>query len=120
MHGREPQVVVTPAGHLMSTLVEPLADVLVVRGPWVEAMEVDELLARPGVTDRDLTTAGAQPTLRGLHHSTPGGSYVGPKGLGQSRGRPELLDLPSTAQDPATATRLWELTEQVLDSPLPV
>ncbi len=63
---------------------------------------------------------GAQPTLRGLHPSTPSGSYVGPTRLGQSRGRPELLDLPSTAKDPATAARLWELTEQVLDTPLPV
>lgn len=63
---------------------------------------------------------GAQPTLRGLHPSTPGGSYVGPARLGQSRGRPELLELPATAQDPATAARLWELTEQVLDTPLPV
>ena len=64
--------------------------------------------------------AGAQPTLRGLHSSTPGGSYVGPTRLGQSRGRPELVDLPATATDPATAARLWELTEQVLDTPLPV
>ena len=64
--------------------------------------------------------AGALPTLRGLHHSTPSGSFVGPGGLGQVRGRPELVDLPSTATDPATAERLWELTEQVLDTPLPV
>ena len=64
--------------------------------------------------------AGALPTLRGLHHSTPSGAFVGPGGLGQVRGRPELVDLPSTATDPATAERLWELTEQVLDSPLPV
>lgn len=64
--------------------------------------------------------AGALPTLRGLHHSTPSGAYVGPGGLGQVRGRPELLGLPSTATDPATAERLWELTEQVLDTPLPV
>jgi protochlorophyllide reductase len=64
--------------------------------------------------------AGALPTLRGLHHSTPSGAFVGPGGLGQLRGRPVLLDVPSTAQDPATAERLWELTEQVLDTPLPV
>ena len=64
--------------------------------------------------------AGALPTLRGLHHSTPSGAFVGPGGLGQVRGRPRLVDLPSTATDPATAARLWELTEQVLDTPLPV
>jgi NAD(P)-dependent dehydrogenase (short-subunit alcohol dehydrogenase family) len=66
------------------------------------------------------SAAGALPTLRGLDHSTPSGAFVGPRGLGQMRGRPELLDLPSTAQDPATAEHLWELTEQVLDTPLPV
>lgn len=64
--------------------------------------------------------AGALPTLRGLDHSTPSGAFVGPGGLGQLRGRPVLLEVPSTAQDPATAERLWELTEQVLDTPLPV
>ena len=65
-------------------------------------------------------SAGAQPTLRALHHSTPSGAFVGPARLGQSRGRPELLDVYATAQDPATAARLWQLTEQVLDTPLPV
>ena len=64
--------------------------------------------------------AGAQPTLRGLHSSTPSGAYVGPGGLGQLRGRPVLLELPSSATDPAAAARLWELTEQVLDTPAPV
>ena len=64
---------------------------------------------------------GAQPTLRGLDPSTPERVPTSdPPRLGQSRGRPELLDLPTTAQDPATAARLWELTEQVLDTPLPV
>jgi len=64
--------------------------------------------------------AGALPTLRGLDHSTPSGAFVGPGGLGQLRGRPELLQLPSTAKDPATAERLWALTEQVLDTSMPV
>jgi NAD(P)-dependent dehydrogenase (short-subunit alcohol dehydrogenase family) len=66
------------------------------------------------------SAAGALPTLRGLHPSTPSGAFVGPGGLGQVRGRPVLVDLPATAQDPATAERLWELTEQVLDTPLPL
>jgi NAD(P)-dependent dehydrogenase (short-subunit alcohol dehydrogenase family) len=73
-----------------------------------------------GAVTMQSAVSGAQPTLRGLHPSTPSGAYVGPARLGQSRGRPELLDLPSTARDPATAARLWELTAQVLDAPLPV
>jgi NAD(P)-dependent dehydrogenase (short-subunit alcohol dehydrogenase family) len=64
--------------------------------------------------------AGALPTLRALHHSTPSGAFVGPAALGQVRGKPELLDVYSTGSDPAVAARLWELTEQILGEPLPV
>lgn len=61
--------------------------------------------------------AGAQPTLQAL--TAPSGSFVGPKALNQWRGRPHLLDVYTTGSDPATAARLWELTEQVLGIPLP-
>lgn len=61
--------------------------------------------------------AGAQSTLRAL--SEPSGSFVGPKRFNQFRGPAELLQVYSTGADPATAARLWELTEQVLGIPLP-
>ena len=61
---------------------------------------------------------GALAVLRALDMSTPSGSFVGPPSLGQTRGRPELLEVYSTGSDPAVAARLWELTEQVLDRPL--
>ncbi|MCW2679135.1 MAG: putative oxidoreductase or Short-chain dehydrogenase [Frankiales bacterium] len=64
--------------------------------------------------------AGALPTLRALDHSTPSGAFVGPSAVGQMRGKPELLDVYSTAKDPAVAARLWELTEEILGAPLPV
>jgi NAD(P)-dependent dehydrogenase (short-subunit alcohol dehydrogenase family) len=64
--------------------------------------------------------AGAMSTLRGLDESTPSGAFVGPAKFGQFRGRPELLAVYPSARDPATAARLWELTEQVLGRPLPV
>ena len=64
--------------------------------------------------------AGALPTLRALDHSTPSGAFVGPASLGQVRGRPELLEVYSTGKDPAAAARLWELTEEVLGTALPV
>ena len=64
--------------------------------------------------------AGALPTLRALDYSTPSGAFVGPAGLGQVRGAPELLEVYTTGRDPATAARLWELTEQLLGEPLPV
>jgi hypothetical protein len=65
-------------------------------------------------------SAGALPTLRALDHSTPSGAFVGPAALGQVRGRPELLEVYSTGKDAAAAGRLWELTENILGSPLPV
>jgi protochlorophyllide reductase len=64
--------------------------------------------------------SGALPTLRALDHSTPSGAFVGPNHLGQSRGRPELLEVYSTGRDPEVAARLWALTEDVLGAPLPV
>ena len=64
--------------------------------------------------------AGAQSTLRALDPGTPSGAFVGPARFAQLRGRPELLDVYASAKEPATAARLWQLTEQVLDKPLPV
>lgn len=61
--------------------------------------------------------AGAQPTLRALQE--PSGSFVGPKRLHQFRGPAELLAVYTTGSDPATAARLWDVTEQVLGFPLP-
>ncbi len=64
--------------------------------------------------------AGALPTLRALDPSTPSGAFVAPGGFAQLRGRPELVDVYASAKDPAAAARLWELTGQVLGTPLPV
>ena len=65
-------------------------------------------------------SAGAQSTLRALDHSTPSGAFVGPARFGQIRGRPELLEIYPTGSDPAVAARLWELTEEILGTALPV
>jgi NAD(P)-dependent dehydrogenase (short-subunit alcohol dehydrogenase family) len=64
--------------------------------------------------------AGALSTLRALDDGTPSGAFVGPARFGQYRGRPELLEVYASAKDPATAARLWSLTEQVLGRPVPV
>jgi NAD(P)-dependent dehydrogenase (short-subunit alcohol dehydrogenase family) len=66
------------------------------------------------------SAAGALPTLRALDPSTPSGSLVAPARFGQSRGRPELVDVFSTGRDEAAAARLWSLTEELLGTPLPV
>jgi NAD(P)-dependent dehydrogenase (short-subunit alcohol dehydrogenase family) len=75
-------------------------------------------LARPLIFQS--AEAGALPTLRALHPSTPSGAFVGPKLFAQMRGKPELLDVYSTGSDPAVAARLWQLTEEILGTPLPV
>jgi NAD(P)-dependent dehydrogenase (short-subunit alcohol dehydrogenase family) len=64
--------------------------------------------------------AGAQPTLRSLDPSTPSGAFVGPKLLNGARGRPELLDVFSTGTDPDVAKHVWQLTEDILGTPIPV
>ena len=65
-------------------------------------------------------TAGASPTLRALHHSTPSGAFIGPTRLGQWRGSPELLEVYPSGADQAAAARLWDLTTEVLGAGVPV
>jgi NAD(P)-dependent dehydrogenase (short-subunit alcohol dehydrogenase family) len=62
---------------------------------------------------------GARGTLRALDESTPSGAFVAPSGFAQLRGLPELAEVYPSGKDPATAARLWALTEQVL-GPLPI
>lgn len=57
---------------------------------------------------------GARGTLRALDESTPSGAFIAPAGFAQLRGLPELAEVYPSSHDPATAARLWELTEQVL------
>jgi NAD(P)-dependent dehydrogenase (short-subunit alcohol dehydrogenase family) len=66
------------------------------------------------------SAAGALPTLRALDRSTPSGSLVAPAHLGQMRGRPEIVEVFPTGRDEAAAARLWELTEELIGTPLPV
>ena len=41
------------------------------------------------------------------------GQYFGPDGLGESRGHPTIVQPIAAAKDPATANRLWNLSEQL-------
>lgn len=63
--------------------------------------------------------SGARSTLRALDPATPGGVLVGPARFGKLHGPPEVLDVYASASDPATAARLWRLTEDALGAPLP-
>ncbi|MEU6355739.1 oxidoreductase [Streptomyces sp. NPDC047072] len=58
-------------------------------------------------------TAGALPTLYAATQDLPGASYVGPDGLGESRGGPTLVGRSRAASDPVAAKRLWEASEEL-------
>jgi NAD(P)-dependent dehydrogenase (short-subunit alcohol dehydrogenase family) len=56
---------------------------------------------------------GALPTLYAATQDIPGGSYVGPDGLGEQRGHPTLVGRSGAASDGETARRLWERSEEL-------
>ncbi|MPZ93232.1 MAG: SDR family NAD(P)-dependent oxidoreductase [Actinobacteria bacterium] len=77
--------------------------------------------SRLGSISKILTSAllsspetGARGTLWALDESTPSGAFIAPAGFGQLRGRPRLADVYDSASDPATARRLWNLTEEAV------
>ncbi|GAA3716601.1 oxidoreductase [Nonomuraea antimicrobica] len=57
--------------------------------------------------------AGALPTLYAAVQDLPGASYVGPDGFGEVRGAPTLVGRSPAASDPATARRLWTVSEEL-------
>lgn len=64
---------------------------------------------------------GARPTVMAATDSGVGsGDFVGPSQLGQIRGTPKVLTLYSQGRDEATAKKLWELSEQVVEVPFDV
>jgi NAD(P)-dependent dehydrogenase (short-subunit alcohol dehydrogenase family) len=56
---------------------------------------------------------GALPTLYAATQDVPGGSYIGPDGLGHLRGYPEIHQPSKGSRDPETARRLWDLSARL-------
>jgi NAD(P)-dependent dehydrogenase (short-subunit alcohol dehydrogenase family) len=57
---------------------------------------------------------GALPTLyAAAAPEVEGGDYIGPDGLGELSGHPVKVSCSSAARDPASAARLWELSEEL-------
>jgi NAD(P)-dependent dehydrogenase (short-subunit alcohol dehydrogenase family) len=56
---------------------------------------------------------GALPTLFAATADIPGGSYVGPGGRFEMRGRPALVGRTAAASDPESARRLWEASAEL-------
>ncbi len=67
---------------------------------------VTRLLAQPAAM-------GAQPSLMAATMpGLPGGSYVGPRGFAEVRGRPAVVTPSRTARDEDLARRLWDVSEE--------
>jgi NAD(P)-dependent dehydrogenase (short-subunit alcohol dehydrogenase family) len=56
---------------------------------------------------------GALPTLFAATQDLPGGAFVGPDGLGETRGHPRLVGCSAEARDEAVGARLWALSEEL-------
>lgn len=86
---------------------------LVRSGPGRNTRLLGELLHQAYRLVAQSAEAGSWPlvaaaTAAGL----PSGSYVGPGGLGETRGSPTLVGMSAIAQDPDLAASAWELSEQ--------
>ncbi len=57
--------------------------------------------------------AGALSVLMAATADLPGSTYVGPSGLGEWYGAPQVTGCSALARDPEAARRLWELSEEV-------
>ncbi len=58
---------------------------------------------------------GAWPTLRAATDDLASGSYCGPQGVGQLRGRPVLVGASALATNGENQRRLWEISERAVD-----
>lgn len=57
---------------------------------------------------------GALPTvMAALHPEVKGGSYFGPQGLSEMKGKPGLAKIAQQAKDEAAAHKLWEVSAQL-------
>ena len=57
---------------------------------------------------------GALPILMAATAELPGGSYCGPSGFQQLRGRPRLVGCTALARDAEAQRRLWEISEHTV------
>jgi NAD(P)-dependent dehydrogenase (short-subunit alcohol dehydrogenase family) len=78
----------------------PLADRIVMRLSNVVIAQSEEMGALP------ILFAATEPGL-------PGGTFVGPDGIGEQRGHPKPVGSSGAARDEGVAKRLWEVSEEM-------
>ena len=59
---------------------------------------------------------GALPTLYAATQDIPGGSYVGPDGIGHLRGYPVIHKTSKRAMDTDMARRLWDVSAELTNT----
>jgi NAD(P)-dependent dehydrogenase (short-subunit alcohol dehydrogenase family) len=57
--------------------------------------------------------SGAWPTLMAATADLPGATYVGPSGLGEMSGAPQVVTSTSLSNDEVAQRKLWDLSEEV-------
>ena len=56
---------------------------------------------------------GSEPTVYAATEDLPGGSYIGPDGFMEQRGKPTIVGRTDAAKDEEKARGLWELSEEL-------
>lgn len=74
---------------------------------------MDRVMAVGNAVLAQSAEAGAWPTLYAATMDIPSGSYVGPDGFQQQRGKPKLVGSTAASKDEAAAKRLWEVSEEL-------
>ena len=74
---------------------------------------MDRVMAVGNAVIAQSAEAGAWPTLLAATGDVPSGSYVGPNGFMQQRGKATVVGSTSASKDEAVAKRLWEVSEEL-------
>jgi NAD(P)-dependent dehydrogenase (short-subunit alcohol dehydrogenase family) len=73
----------------------------------------DSLMAVSNAVIAQSAEAGAWPTLLAATGDVPSGSYVGPNGFMQQRGKAAVVGSTRASKDEAVAKRLWDVSEEL-------
>jgi NAD(P)-dependent dehydrogenase (short-subunit alcohol dehydrogenase family) len=74
---------------------------------------MDRVMAVGNALMAQSAEAGAWPTLLAATGDVPSGSYVGPSGFMQQRGKAKVVSSTPASKDEAVAKRLWEVSEEL-------
>ncbi len=91
----------------LQTAAPPLLDALLMRVTNLVVAQSAEMGALPSLY------AATYPDL-------PGGSYVGPDGIGEFRGHPRVVSTSRSARDEQAAARLWSVSEELTGVSFPL